>query len=288
VLPSEGTFYTNFETQLAALAPSERLRFMGTEWLRRIANPINQPPYWLLGRSSSERSPYVEWARALLQWWSLAERRLAPELSSWPLIAVALAYASAAEQLATAARWVEKTPTNEQFAERLQCEFPDAVIIHVVRHPFAVFASRKQQERRALGRFRHADRALSQLAISYRVALENQSSPQYCVVRYEDLIGEPARVVERLAKTLEIDFAPVLLQPTVAGAPSSPNSSFGARAASGEIVSAPGGDESDVLTALDRRRLSARLGDDARRLGYDLPPVGRWQAQALNWIRPAW
>ncbi len=99
----------------------------------------------------------------------------------------------------------------------------------------------------------------------------------------QDLIAEPPRVVERLAETLAIDPAPVLLQPTVAGMPSSPNSSFVGAPPGGAIVTFSRDDGFNVLTALDRRRISARLGDDARRLGYDVPAIARWQTRVLNW-----
>jgi hypothetical protein len=60
VLPSEGTFYTNLEAKLKQLPADKWPAYMGTEWLRRLANPINQPPYWLLGRSCDVASPYVD------------------------------------------------------------------------------------------------------------------------------------------------------------------------------------------------------------------------------------
>src|ERR1700744_1848693 len=60
VLPSEGTWYTNLEHKLQLLPEDKRLAFLGREWLRRLANPINQPPYWLLGRSNVTDSPYVD------------------------------------------------------------------------------------------------------------------------------------------------------------------------------------------------------------------------------------
>jgi hypothetical protein len=69
VLPSEGTYYTNLEHQLQQLPQDKWAAYLGTEWLRRLANPINQAPYWLLGRTNTDASPYVNFARYLLAWW---------------------------------------------------------------------------------------------------------------------------------------------------------------------------------------------------------------------------
>src|ERR1019366_2188590 len=46
VLPSEGTFFTNFERHLQRLRPERWLPFLACEWVRRLANPIHQHPYW--------------------------------------------------------------------------------------------------------------------------------------------------------------------------------------------------------------------------------------------------
>ena len=156
VLPSEGTFFTSLQAHLERRPPEDRQAFLGGEWLRRLANPINRPPYWLLGRSSCGVSPYVEFARVLGAWWSVVEERLGDRISAWPLVAVSLTYARATRGHATAvepSRWVEKTPGNERFVRLLMREFPAAKIIHVVREPLAVLASRKRLEILATGSF---------------------------------------------------------------------------------------------------------------------------------------
>src|ERR1700684_3767546 len=90
----------------------------------------------------------VEFARALMAWWPLAEERISA-IASWPLVAVALAYAHCTHGFrahSRVERWAEKTPTNERFLGRLRSEFPRAKLIHVVRHPFAVYASYKYEK----------------------------------------------------------------------------------------------------------------------------------------------
>ena len=156
VLPSEGTFFTNFKGHLRRLPPESWQRHLGCDWLRRLANPIHQAPYWLLGRSTEEMSPYLEFARSLMAWWPLARENLGNRASSWPLTAVGLAYAHCTGGLQTRARtqfWAEKTPTNERFIDCLRTEMPGAMVIHVIRHPYAVFASHKQAMRDAGERF---------------------------------------------------------------------------------------------------------------------------------------
>jgi len=70
VLPSEGTFITNQEQQILALPLDMRCSFLCKIWLKRLVNSINQPPYWLLGRSSTQSSPYVYFTRAFITWWN--------------------------------------------------------------------------------------------------------------------------------------------------------------------------------------------------------------------------
>jgi hypothetical protein len=288
VLPSEGTFFTNFERHLERLGPESWLPYLGGEWLRRLVNPIHQQPYWLLGRSSPESSPYVTFARALMAWWPLAQERVGPVASSWPLVAVALSYAQCTGGFSansTLQRWAEKTPTNERFLDRLRLEFPDVKLIHVVRHPFSVYASQKQAARNLGERYRHARRLLEELSLSYRLAAEHsRDSPphQYLVIRYEDLLESTRSTVDRLAGFLRIEPLPILMQPTAAGLPAASNSSFTIDAAAGRVHPAVQRNWTDTLTRAELERLTAVVGDAAASLGYDLTSIAPWRARLLR------
>jgi hypothetical protein len=288
VLPSEGTFFTNFERHLQRLAPGCWLRYLGCEWLRRLANPIHQQPYWLLGRSLHGTSPYVIFARALMAWWPWARQQVGPTASSWPLVAVALAYAHCTGGLTASSKlqwWVEKTPTNERFLDRLRAEFPKAKLVHVVRHPFAVYASHKQAAQNAGARFRSWSRVLRDLNSSYRIATAQSHggpSEQYLLIRYEELLENTCSTMDRFAAFTRIEPLPSLTQPTAAGLPTASNSSFLMDAPAGRIHSAAHGNGAARLTRSERERIAATVGDAAAALGYDLTPIAPWRARLLR------
>ncbi|MGH8231205.1 MAG: sulfotransferase family protein [Steroidobacteraceae bacterium] len=282
VLPAEGTFYTNPPRRHAgthALLPA-----FGCEWLRRLVNPSNQPPFWLLVRSSSRGSPYVEFARAFTAWAPLVEASFGRDAACWPLLAVMLAYSSSLSHgiPPTMQRWAEKTPTNERFIDRLLREFPEARVLHLVRDPLAVFASRKSMELYTYGRFDHVGTALRELARSYRVALNRSGSardPRYLLVRYEQLVNEQPTTTQRIAAFLRIEPLPVLWRPTVAGHATGSNSSFDDGSVKGRILNdtehAPG----DSLTPAERQLVAGAVGRWASRLGYPAPAASGWLAR---------
>jgi len=261
VLPSEGTFYTHIERRLAGLSPHGQAAEMGQEWLRRLANPGNQPPFWLLGRSGAEASPYVEFARELAAWWPLLRERAGDRRGLWPLVAVVLAYA---ERIGAggAVRWVEKTPTNEQNLARLWAEFPEARVIHLVRRPEDALASHKAVMGARWRPGREVAAIYRNLTRSLRIAHQQlRAAPpeRYLLLRYEDLAGNPAEAAGRLAVFLDIDPLPSLLEPTVATLPVRPNSSFADDRQRAERR----------LTRLERAVLTLATGRAAARLGYD-------------------
>lgn len=285
VLPAEGTMFTNFEWHLQRLEPGDWPRFLGREWLRRLANPINQHPYWLLGRSSGEGSPYVDFARALMAWWPLVEATLQRRISSWPLVAIALAYAHCTTGFLTVRRWVEKTPTNERFLTRLVAEFPEAKLIHLVRHPYAVYASHRRAARCPGGPSNDGNRILHQMRLSYQEATNRSGRPasdSYLLLRYEDLLEDTAASVNQMAAFLGIQPLPVMMQPTANGIPTPSNSSFGDDGVAGRLNRRPPGDAFGVLTRHDRERLSAMMGDPAAKLGYRLVPLPAWRRKLLR------
>jgi hypothetical protein len=295
VLPAEGTMLTNFVWHLKQLRADDWQRFLGCEWLRRLANPINQQPYWLLGRSSAEGSPYVDFARALMAWWPLVETRLGPRTTSWPLVAIALAYAHCTTGFRSASplqRWVEKTPTNERFLARLMAEFPEAKLLHVVRHPHAVYASSRQATRNSGRPPSDENRILHQMRLSYREAARRSVQPasgSYLLVRYEDLLEDTAGSVQRMSSFLGIQALPVMMQPTANGIPTPSNSSFDSHEVAGRLNRRPADGASRALTRRDRERLSAMVADDAGKLGYPLAPLPALRRNLLRMrIQAGW
>lgn len=266
VLPSEGTYYTNLEPKLKAMPHEKRAGFITKEWLRRLVNPINQPPYWLLGRSSeAEGSPYVDFARYVLAWRKEVNRQ-SPQ---WPHMAIVLAYASCTNKLG-AKLWVDKTPANERYLDRIRKEMPAAKILQVIREPMATLASRKKMESGASLRG-----ALRDLQMSYGVAADhlNSKDPQYLLVRYEELCSRPKMTTERMAAFLHIPPSGKLSIPTVAGIPSQPNSSFTNEAPAGQILRENDHKQAGVLNRGERELIAASIGNLSRRLDYPLRPI---------------
>jgi hypothetical protein len=277
VLPSEGTFYTNHRRHIERLGRLAARQFLGGEWCRRLANPINQPPYWSIGRSTSVESMSVAFLRAFLAWWSALEARVSTRQSAWPLVAVALGYTSYATELTISSeveRWVEKTPMNERFLADLWTDFPGARVVHVVRDPVAVVTSRKAMEEHSTGAFRQMRQVLGDLAESYRIASEHSARgdiDRYTVVRFEDLITDTDQTMRRLAQFLEVTTLPILFQPTVAGRPSMNNSSFDADRSIGTIVTSRTASRNDSLSNQERLRIAVVVGDAAAAIGYAVP-----------------
>jgi hypothetical protein len=265
------------------LPEGERLPALGQEWLRRLANPRQPAPDWLLGRSGPGGSPYVDFARALLAWWAAVGRDhgvMAPH------VAVALAWAWRTRGPDPRVRlWVDKTPTNERHLDHLWAAFPDAKVLHIVRDPLAVFASQKRLQERASGFFAAPRAVLRDLAASYRVALRwsRRAPERFHLLRYEDLSAAPEEVMARVAAFLEIEPLPVPLLPTVAGLPVRNNSAF-----TSDGIAVSHGERAAILTPEEREVLAACTGRLAERLGY-APGTPTWwrrpllRAKALAW-----
>ncbi|MDB5136896.1 MAG: sulfotransferase [Mucilaginibacter sp.] len=266
VLPSEGTFYTNLEFKLNSLPENERSAFLGKEWLRRLVNPINQPPYWLLGRSTNTVSPYVGFAQYIMAWWNIVDKKN----SQWPHTAIVLAYASCSGNL-KAKLWIDKTPANERFLDRIWQEMPNAKIIHVIREPNAVISSRKTMEPSISMRV-----ALRDLKMSFRAAVEQSdlNGPKFMLLRYEELCEYPQANIDRMVSFLNINPSITLNQSTVAGMPTKANSSFNREAPSGQILKPDQHSRPEVLIKTEQDLIAAYIGQLAAKLNYPLAKVG--------------
>lgn len=223
VLPSEASWFGDLERRMSRLSVGRAASLLGQSWLRRLVNPNNQPPFWLLGRSSDDESPYLDFARRLLAWLPPGPE---PRSGAWPLAAVALAYAGEPGGIA---RWVEKTPGTERHLDRIWAEFPEAKVIHVVRAPHDVAASHAALIRRANDSATGMPAALGALIRSCRIAARRaprEPRGRYRVVRYENLVARREQVMSELADFLAIAPHETLLRPTTAGLATAKNSSF--------------------------------------------------------------
>lgn len=267
VLPSEGTYFTNIESQLLQLPQHEWVGFISREWLRRLANPINQAPYWLLGRSSDIQSPYVDFARYILTWWNLITHKPGTQ---WPHTAIILAYAACTGNLA-ARYWVDKTPTNERFLNRILQEMPRARIIHIIREPAATLASRKQMEP---GITLH--NALGHLKSSFLIAarMKESNSSNYLLLRYEDLCNDNPTSIQQITQFLGITVSPSLNAPSQGGRPSRANSSFSNEVKSGIILKPDAHRHKDVLSHKEQQLIAAVVGKLAHKHHYQFKPIG--------------
>jgi len=284
VLPSEGTFITNQEQQILALPLDMRCSFLCKLWLRRLVNSINQPPYWLLGRSSTQSSPYVYFTRAFITWWNFFANEKENKNDLWPMIVVQLAYAFAQNKFAensTVCCWVDKTPTNERYLARLWRQFPEAKILHIIRDPKDVFASRKKSEP-----FTPPRVFIRDLRMSFKVAYEQQTKndSRYLLIKYEDLCSDPSAMGHNVSAFLGIQYLPCLINPTVAGKPTQANSSFKPNTVHGKILSADEHRHEKLITSKEMQLLSAALHQNAFKLGYTLPAVNALKAFMLRII----
>ena len=257
-IPNESGFYTGLERALFGLRPDRHCSYLGRRWLEKLAA---QAPFLLLGPSAS---PYLAFARDFAGWWQIPERHSEVRIPSWPLAAFALAYAQRlgdGRVPPSAQLWVEKTPGHELCKPRIWQDFPAAKVIQIVRRPEAVFASVKRMAPHRLSRRRTVSHILRQMAPAYRIAADSRdrlAQDRYCLIKYEDLTADPATVMVRIARFLEIEPLPSLLLPTVAGRPAANNSSFG--------TTRPDLDE--VLDPVDRALLALAVGRSAAKLGY--------------------
>jgi Sulfotransferase family len=288
VLPAEGLFFTNLQRRIVGLEGERALELVGRTWLQRLADHSSQPPFWLLGRSSVENSPYVSFARALMAWWRVAERAMSGSVKSWPLVSAMLAYAfsMAGGRIADGQlRWAEKTPTNERFIDRLLADFPECKIIHVIRDPISVYESRKSMDVQTFGTFGNRRSVLKDLARTYRVALAHRHTSldgRYLLVRYEDLIDRQQTEIDRLAAFLRIQSLPILWRPTVAGIPVASNSSFEAATPTGRILTMQEHAPKHNLDRADQDLVGSVVGRLANHFGYDIARVGGWKARLTS------
>lgn len=161
--------------------------------------------------------------------------RLAAEFAAKPWVNDSLLLSETIRAHATVARadwrgcvrWVEKTPSNIAHTDDLFRLYPEAKLIHIVRDPRAIFASRRRRLLNRYGTHKKAHRLVREWNQSVRqITRLGARRGQYLLLRYEDLAQNSRAVLHQVCRFVGIEFLPVLLQPTLGGKPWSGNSTF--------------------------------------------------------------
>ena len=136
------------------------------------------------------------------------------------LVLMVKAYAATlGRPLDTIQRWVEKTPANRNHIPAILTRFPCAKILVTMRDPRAILAAQIALEKtRKTGRF-STYYVIAHWRVAARLAkrVRDGDSPGL-VVPYEQLVCEPASMMEKVCAYLEITFDPeTVLTPTKMG-----------------------------------------------------------------------
>jgi hypothetical protein len=170
----------------------------------------------------------------------------------------------------------EKSVANEFRAELFEQWLPGHLMVHVVRHPFEVYASTYGAEP-DLALARHWARLWR--ASAERALIRSEAQPkQYRVLRYEDLCAAPRNVAGELCAFVGVD-ADEDRMVGLGEYPEKQNSSFEGVTAVGTLDGAVRRDDRidrRALVATRVRELIAGVcGDVAGQLGYELGLRGR-------------
>lgn len=226
VLPAEGRFFAHFAPRSLA---DQDVAVTGEceTWVKNLANPTHQRPFWLLGRSAIPHSGYVRFARAYLAWSKvLAHHDLAARVQTAAALALAQ---TVSRDISALRRSVDKTPGYEFRLQSIWSRWPNAKVIYLLRDPAAVAASYERGvERAGLAQVR-IPRLMGNLVMSHlaaRWALRCAPEARFCVIDYDRLVQDRAREMARVASFLGIAWSDCLLEQTILGHRSEPNSSF--------------------------------------------------------------
>ena len=144
----------------------------------------------------------------------LASRDLSPQSI---LEAVLRAHARSCNKTRIGAKF----PMHYAYTNQLLEWFPDCLLIHTTRNPKAVYASQANKYLKRLNsrvaktymRFKQFVHINIQITLTARLHRKLEHSPNYMLVRYEDLVTDPESRIRELCDFVGIEFQNDMLQP---------------------------------------------------------------------------
>ena len=123
-----------------------------------------------------------------------------------------------------ASYYMDKSPLSYLFADQIFQNYTNTKFIHIVREPknnfSSIMAKFQKNKRTIIEKFRLCWRYRSWVTQSLNWAERNRikfGEARYLVIKFEDLVTDPANVMHMISKFLDISYENDLLSPTMMG-----------------------------------------------------------------------
>jgi hypothetical protein len=225
VLPRETHFFERLGFGVAyPLRPAAPAPSTEADFLRRVSSALEEEPSDTNQFSDSAGFPGYDLRRFLDSWpngvGSTGDlyRRYIETL-----------WLSASGTDVGSRRIVDKCVTYLEYGELLMNLFPGANLVQVVRNPYATLVAYRRYRVQFDGVYPDLRRIGQALAYSYYwMSRLRRVVSSFTVIRYEELVSEPARVMQAVAGSIDVPYVESMLHPTLLAAPWSGNSTSGA------------------------------------------------------------
>lgn len=116
-------------------------------------------------------------------------------------------------------RWIEKTPANRNHIEEIFSRFPSAKLLVMLRDPRAILATQIALEKTRQTKRFSVYYVIAHWRIAAKLARRVRAGDVAGLfVQFEQLVSEPATVMQKVSDYLEINFDPeIILNPTKIG-----------------------------------------------------------------------
>ena len=186
-------------------------------------------------------------------------------------------------------RWGDKTPAYMRYLGLLERLFPGALYVHLVRDgrdcALSFLGMPDEASTRSWAHPEDVPGFACQWVTEVRAARKlgrRVGAERYLEVRYEDLVNEPAAVVERVCAFASLPFQPAMLEPEKVELAEKPHHR--------RLLEAPskGRDWRDELSAEDASAFEEVGGDLLEELGYELSDPAHARSTAKAQLRLRW
>ena len=211
VLPEETAYFPTALNKYEKFGRRAQVDYLTKEALSRVL--FGGPPEW-------EKPDYRHFpTRQFREHFEAAA--FAPNNADKDLLILLMeAYAEILEiPLDSIVRWVEKTPANRRFIPQILERFPQTKFLITLRDPRAILAAQIALEKTRKTHEFSVYYCVSHWLQAAQLALRTERKEiSGIVIRYEDLVADPALPMQRVCDFLEISFdRNVVLTPTKAG-----------------------------------------------------------------------
>lgn len=229
VVPIEIQYFEFQKHGLSHYQRESNFEALCLNWLEKLVDPMNHPPYWALTNGHPTVDRYIQFVRFSLAWGKVSLNLPKKGEYGDHVLPFVLGFSSLIGNGKIDPNyqfWLEKTPGLELYKNKLEEEFPEAQFIYLIRNPKNSLISVKSALINSIGRRQTSLKYFFKAAKRYQAVIKSCHDTNCSHIKFESFLIQRDQIIDTTLSKVGLSPEEINTKQTILGQSTFRNTSF--------------------------------------------------------------